>query len=59
MYAAPTVLVTTWANMEHTQSVHKFSLLCLLLSLQVSGNYVPIIRGKYRTHATPGICHSI
>ena len=27
-------------------------------SLHVSGNYVPIIRRKYRTYATPGICHS-
>jgi hypothetical protein len=28
-------------------------------SLYVPGNYVPIIRRKYRTHATPGIYHSI
>jgi hypothetical protein len=23
------------------------------------GNYVPIIKRKYRTYATPGICHSV
>jgi hypothetical protein len=28
-------------------------------TLHVSGNYVPIIRRKYRTCATPGICHCI
>ena len=28
-------------------------------SLHVSGDYVPIIRRKYRTYATPGIRHSI
>jgi len=28
-------------------------------SLHVSGNYVPIIRRKYRTYATPDIFHSI
>ena len=27
-------------------------------SLHVSGNYMPIIRRKYRTYVTPGICHS-
>jgi len=28
-------------------------------SLHVSGNFVLIIRRKYRTYATPGICLSI
>jgi len=27
--------------------------------LDVSGHYVPIIRRKYRTYATPGVSHSI
>jgi len=40
---------------NRTNLVHKFS----LFSLHVSGNYVPIIRRKYRTNATPGISHSI
>jgi hypothetical protein len=29
------------------------------ISVHVSGNYVPIIRRKYRTNTTPGICHSV
>ena len=39
--------------------MHNFLNMFYCLSLQVSGNYVLIIRKKYRTYVTPGICHSI
>ena len=34
-------------------------LICLLLFSTCFGKYVPIIRRKYRTYATPGISHSM
>jgi len=44
---------------NRTNLVRKFSSYAYCFSLHVSGNYVPIIRRKYRTHATSGISHSI
>ena len=45
---------------NRTNFVHKFSQYVYCFSLRVSGNYVPIIRTKYRTYAaTPVISHSI
>ena len=46
------------AFVNRTNWVHKFSLYVYCFSLHVSGNYVPIIKRKFRTYATPGICHS-
>ena len=39
---------------SRTNLVHKFYLYIYCFSLHVSGNYVPIIRRKYRTYAIPG-----
>ena len=44
---------------NRTKLTHKFSEYVYCFSIHVSGNYVPIIRRKYRTYATPLICHSI
>jgi hypothetical protein len=44
---------------NRTNLVHNFLNMFYCFSLHVSGNYVSIIRRKYRTYATPGICHSI
>jgi len=44
---------------KYNQLGAQIFLICLLFSLHVSGNYVHIIRRKYRTYATPGVCHSI
>ena len=56
MFCWPTFLYNL---VNRTNLVHIFSQYVYCFSLHVSGNYVPIIRRKYRTYATPGICHSI
>ena len=48
-----------YSFVNRTNLVSKFSQYIYCFSLHVSGNYVPIIRRKYRTYATPGICHFI
>jgi len=44
---------------NRTNLLHSFLNMFYCLSLHVSGNYMPIIRRKFRTYATTGICHSI
>ena len=53
------VTFDTYNLVHETNLVYKFSLCVYCFSLHVSGNYVPIIRRKYRTYETPGISHSI
>jgi hypothetical protein len=55
-----TTITATNVNLVNKANlVHNFSYYVYFLSLQVSGDYVPIIRRNDCIYATLGICHSV
>jgi len=52
-------LASLYDLVNRTNLVHSLLNTFYCFSLHVPGKYVPIIRKKYRTYETPGICHPI